>query len=143
MVDRLVILVTFLSEAVVICYRRLPCFLVDSWMHAAVLQSNIYFVNFRTYLCFYSKMGRISKTKRSKNDQNMMTSAPNSFKNRPGDLLEALWRPLGCPRGPKLNVGSEKLVRWTAPGPPDRVHFSILFQCNIHLIFCFDFSMHF
>ena len=64
-----------------------------------------------------------------------MKSAPNSVKNRPGDLLEALWRLLGCPKGSRLNFGSEKLVRWTPPGPPDGVHFSTFFQCKIHLIF--------
>ena len=69
-----------------------------------------------------------------------MKSAPNSVKNRAGDLLEALWRPLGCPRSPRLNFGSEKLVRWTPPGPPDGVHFSTFFQCTIHLIFCWFFG---
>ena len=46
-----------------------------------------------------------------------MKSPPNSVKNRPGDLVEALWRPLGCPRGPRLNLGSEQLVRWTPLDP--------------------------
>ena len=89
---------------------------------------------------FYLKMGRKAKKKLSKNDQNIMTSVLKSVKNRPGDLLEALWRRLGCPRGPRLNFGSEQLVRWTPPGLPDGVHFSICFQCNTHLIFvrCVD-----
>ena len=69
-----------------------------------------------------------------------MKSAPNSVRSRPRDLLGALWRPLGCPRGPRLNFGSEKLVRWTPPGPPDGVHFSTFFQCKIHLIFCWFFG---
>ena len=72
-------------------------------------------------------MGGKSKNKRAKHDQNMMKLGPNSVKNRPGDLLEALWRLLGCPRGPRPNFGSEKLVRWTPPGP-DGVHFSSLFS---------------
>ena len=72
-----------------------------------------------------------------------MKSVPKSVKNRPGDLLMALWRPLGCPRGPRLNFGSEKLVRWTPPGPPDGIHFSSFFQCKIHLIFLLVFWMHF
>ena len=80
-------------------------------------------------------MGRKSNKKRTKNDQNIMKSAPNSVKNRPGDFREALWRPLGCPGGPRLNFGSEKLVRWTPPGLPDGVHFSTCFQCKIHQTF--------
>ena len=69
-----------------------------------------------------------------------MKSAPNSIKNLPGDLLEALWRILGCPRGPRLNFGSEKLVRWTPPGPPDGIDFSTFVQCKIRLILCWFFG---
>ena len=110
----------------------------NSWFHDVFRSSSIkyLFCQLQKRSIFYSKICRKSKTKRSKNDQNIMKSAPNSGKNRPGDLLEALWRPLGCPRGPRLNFGSEKLVRWTPPGPPDGVHFSTCFQCKIHLIFC-------
>ena len=61
------------------------------------------------------KFGRTSKKKRSKNNQHIMKSAPNSFKNRPGDPPEALWRRLGCPRGPRGDFGSEKLFLWTPP----------------------------
>ena len=47
----------------------------------------------------------------------IMKSSENSTNDRPGDPLEALWRRLGCPRGPRGEFGSEKLVRWTPPGP--------------------------
>ena len=40
--------------------------------------------------CFIRKWIEKQEKKRSKNDYNIMKSAPNSIKNRPGDLLEAL-----------------------------------------------------
>ena len=60
-----------------------------------------------------------------------MKSAPNSDKNRPGDVLEALWRPLGCPRGPRLNLGSEKLVRWTPLDPQMGSIFRLVFNAKL------------
>ena len=39
------------------------------------------------------------------------------MKNRPGDPPEALWRRLGCPRGPRGDFGSEKLFLWNPPTP--------------------------
>ena len=101
-------------------------------MYSGVLQSNI---------CF--ALGRKSKKKRSKNDQNIMKSAPNSVKNRPGDLLEALWRLLGCPRGPRLNFGSEKLVRWTPPWTPRWGPFFDFFSMQNSSDFLLVFWMHF
>ena len=64
-----------------------------------------------------------------------MKSGSNSANNRSGDLLETLWRLLGCPRGPRPNFGSEKLVRWTPPGPPDGVNFSFFFLMQNSLDF--------
>ena len=52
-----------------------------------------------------------------------MISASFSTKSRLWYLLEALWRLLGRTRGPKLNFGSETLVRWTPPGVPFGLHF--------------------
>ena len=63
-----------------------------------------------------------------------MISVSRSATNRLGDLLEALWRLLGRTRGPRLNFGSEKLVRWTPLGPPFGLHFGakndFCFQTN-------------
>ena len=65
-----------------------------------------------------------------------MKSAPNSVKNRPGDLLDALWRPLGCPGGPRVNFGSEKLVRWTPPpGPQMGSIFRLFFNAKFIQLF--------
>ncbi len=85
---------------------------------------------------FYSKLGREIKEKTSlKRSKYHEIGSKFGQKSSRGPFLDALWRPLGCPRGPRLNFGSERLVRWTPPGPPDGVLFSTFFQCKIHLIF--------
>ena len=68
-----------------------------------------------------------------------MKSDPNSVTNLPGDSGGALGASLGCPRGPRLNCGSGKLVRWTSwdtlMGSTVRVlfnaEFMFLFDCWI------------
>ena len=64
-----------------------------------------------------------------------MNSVPNSAKNRPGDPLEALWRWVGCPRGPRPNFASENLVRWTPLGSMMGSILRDFFQCKVSQIF--------
>ena len=66
----------------------------------------------------------------------IMKSSEKSTNNRPGDPLEALWRRLGCPRGPRGDFGSEKLVRWTPLDPLRGLILGVFF--DVKTVCCFD-----